>query len=375
MSIIKSFVAELDENPYQIIIGRNIVDDVIDAIKKKTNSKHIVIVSDTFFAEKIASDFVDKFEKSGFLPNVILMDAGKKNKSIHEVMKIYGLMEENDISRDSTLLAIGGGVIGDLSGFVASTWLRGMNLVHIPTTLMAMVDSSLGGKTAINFRNTINGIGSYYHPIVNGMELGLVDTLSDRDYKSGIAEVIKHGIIADKKLFSYLKVNSEMILNRTEENVVHMISRSVEIKLSHVQGDVREGGKRLLLNYGHTLGHSIEISTAKNEEEFYRHGEGVSIGIMAVAYIAENYLGVKSSLYSELENMFKGYDLPTYVDSSAVNVPREELVERCVRNVMKDKKKLNNKLRLILSSEIGKAELHTDVPFEFVSAAFEHIVR
>jgi len=375
MTILNEIVADLDDSIYKIFIGRDIVNEVVEHITEKTGNQNVVIVADHYFQNSTVSNFTKQMTESDFRVFHHLMDAGKINKTIHEALKIYSLMEEYNISRDSTLIAIGGGVIGDMCGFIASTWLRGMNLVHIPTTLMAMVDSSVGGKTAINFRNTINGIGSYYHPIVNGIDLDLIDTLSDRDYKSGIAEVIKCGIIADRDLFNFMKDNANEILERKEDCVVHMISKALEIKLDHVRGDVREGGKRLLLNFGHTLGHSVEVSTAKNGEEYYRHGEGVSIGISAAMYISERFLKIDSNYSNEIKEVFDAYDLPTEVNSEKIGIEKDRLLERLEKNVMKDKKRLNDKLRLILAENIGKAKVYDNVSFDFVKAAFKHIVK
>lgn len=375
MGVIKTISADLDESAYPILIGRNIIDEVVSYVGERTLNKKIIIVADSFFADSIVAKVKELFVDSGYEVYLYLMDAGKGNKNFSEVLKIYGIMEENNLARDSTLIAIGGGVVGDLAGFVASTWLRGMNLVHVPTTLMAMVDSSVGGKAAINFRKTINAIGNYYHPILNLIDLELVDSLSNRDYVSGIAEVIKCGIINDAAFFHYLDNNSDAILERNSEHVVHFIARTLEIKLDHVKGDTREGGKRLLLNYGHTLGHSIEISTEKDNQEQYRHGEGVSIGIMAAAFIANEFLDVSSELYDEYKNLFKVYGLPTEVNSSSLGFERKELLSESIKNVYKDKKRINNNLRLILAEKIGHASVYSDVPAAIIENAFEHIIK
>ena len=153
------------------------------------------------------------------------------------------------------------------------------------------------------------------------------------------------------------------------------MARTIEIKLAHVKGDTREGGKRLLLNYGHTLGHSIEISTVKDSEEQYRHGEGVSIGIMAVAYVARHYLNVPESLYDSFKYLFKQFGLPVEVDSSSLGMEREKILAECNRNVFKDKKRINNKLRLILANDIGDASVYSDVPVSIIEDAFNHIIR
>jgi len=375
MSIVNTIQAEFDDSQYPIMIGKNLIDQIDVLISNKTKNRKIVIVSDSYFGPTTAKRVQNLLEASGFEVFSYFMKAGKGNKNINEVLKIYGLMEENNFARDSTLVAIGGGVIGDLAGFVASTWLRGMNLVHIPTSLMSMVDSSVGGKVAINFRRTINAIGNYYHPILNLMDLDFVETLSDRDFSSGLAEVIKCGIIADKSLLDFIIENDVLIKKRDQNSVIHFISRALEIKINHVQGDTREGGKRLLLNYGHTLGHAVEISTERNNTELFRHGEGVSIGTMAVAWIAEQHLGLSSDTYQYYQQVFEQYNLPVFVDTQLHNFDRSKLIKSCLSNVLKDKKRIDNNLRLILSPECGVAEVHTDVPFSLVEAAFDHIIR
>lgn len=375
MGVLETIDVDFDGVTYPIIIGRNVIGGIVENVSNVTKNKKILIVADLFFENTIVKKVHNLFLKSDYEVHLFFMDAGKCNKNINEVLKIYSILEENNLARDSMLIAIGGGVIGDLAGFVASTWLRGMNLIHIPTTLMAMVDSSVGGKVAINFRQTINAIGNYYHPILNIIELDLVDSLSDRDYRSGLAEVIKCGIISDSELFHYMEKYGELILNRSERHVINIISKALKIKIKHVQGDVREGGKRLLLNYGHTLGHSIEISTEKNNQEQYRHGEGVSIGIMAVAYLAENYFNLSDKLYESYKKVFQLYGLPTEVDSSALGFKRQELLNSCIKNVNKDKKRINNNLRIILTDKIGDAGVYNEVPFSMVESAFEHIIK
>lgn len=375
MQTIKTINAELGEASYPIIFGRGIINNIATYIGEFTNNKKVVIVTDMFFADTLAKEIEQSCLQYGYEVYFISMNAGKGNKNIHEVLKIFGIMEENNVARDSTLIAIGGGVIGDLAGFVASTWLRGMNLVHIPTTLMAMVDSSVGGKVAINFRKTINAIGNYYHPRLNLMDLDLIDTLPERDYFSGIAEVIKCAIINDEKLYKYLFKYSDHIKNRSSEHLVHCISRALEIKIAHVNGDIREGGKRLLLNYGHTLGHSVEISTAIEDEEYYRHGEGVSIGIMAVAFVAEKYLNLDNNLYASYKKLFEVYELPTLVNSQEIALERKFLINECCKNVLKDKKRINNNLRVVLSDKIGNAKVYAEIPIEIVNEAFRHIIK
>lgn len=375
MSDYKIIEAKLDSVEYPIVIGKNVKEKLVDLIHDKTKNSKIIIVADSFFKDTICKSIETMFAENDYEIYTYYMDAGKGNKSINEVLKIYGILEENNLARDSTLFAVGGGVIGDLAGFVASTWLRGMNLVHFPTTLMAMVDSSIGGKVAINYRQTINAIGNYYHPMYNIMDLEIIDTLSHRDYLSGLAEVVKCAIINDSDFFEYLEQNQELILSKDYHVMTDFISKTVNIKIDHVNGDLREGGKRLLLNYGHTLGHAIEISTEKNYHEQLRHGEGVSIGIVAVAYIATKFLNISKSIQDRYEKIFVDYGLPVSISASALGFKRDKLLDACFSNVQKDKKRLNNNIRLVLSESIGSAKVYEDVPFELIKEAFEYVIK
>jgi len=371
----KTISVNFDNNPYEIHINRGVINNLGRLLDEKTNNKSVIIIADSFFKDSIVESINTALTDLGYKVTLHLMDAGKQNKNFNEALKIYSIMEDKNLARDSTLIAVGGGVIGDLAGFVASTWYRGMNLVHIPTTLMAMVDSSVGGKVAINFRETINAIGNYYHPLFILMDIDLVDSLSERDYVSGLAEVIKCALIADNDFYNYLENNVEAILNRKESDVIYLMTKTIRIKIDHVNGDVREGGKRLLLNYGHTLGHSIEISTEKDGKEQYRHGEGVAIGIMAASYIATEYLSVSTDIQNSIESLLIRYGLPTYVNSNSLGFEKDFLINQCIKNVTKDKKRIGDKLRLILLSEIGKSDVYLESPFENVKQAFKRVIK
>jgi len=375
MNSYKIVQAKFDSVEYPILIGKDVRNNLIDLIKEKTSNSKIIIVADVFFKDNLCKDIEDILNKEDYELFTYYMEAGKGNKTINEVLKIFGIMEENNLARDSTLIAIGGGVIGDLAGFVASTWLRGMNLIHIPTTLMAMVDSSIGGKVAINYRQTINAIGNYYHPVCNIMDLSIIDTLSHRDYLSGLAEVIKCAMINDIDFFDYLENNKNIILKKEYNTVIDFILKTIQIKINHVNGDLREGGKRLLLNYGHTLGHAIEISTEKNHQEQLRHGEGVSIGIIAVAYIATKHLNLNDSIQKRYENILNQYGLPIKISASKLGFKREILLKKCFDNVKKDKKRLNNHIRLVLSDKIGSAKVYDNVPFRLIEEAFKYVIE
>jgi len=367
--------AKFDEVSYDIVFGKGIVENIVDYSREVTKNKKIILVADVFFQNSIGEKIESLFKEDDYEIHTYYMNAGKGNKNINEVLKIYGILEENNFARDSLIIALGGGVIGDLAGFIASTWLRGMKLIHIPTTLMAMVDSSIGGKVAINFRQTINAIGNYYHPVYNVMDLNFVNSLPDRDYYAGIAEVIKCGIINDEEFYNFLRDKHSMICNRSNDYVIDFILKTILIKIEHVNGDLREGGKRLLLNYGHTLGHAIEISTEKNHQEQLRHGEGVSIGIVAAAHIATKHLGISKEIMKSYENLFVQYKLPINISATKLGFTKECLLQKCCENIQKDKKRKDNNIRVILADKIGSSKVYTDVPFSVIRAAFEYVIK
>ena len=365
----------LDELSYRVHLGYGVLAELPLHLKALGRNRKVVLIYDTYFETSVVSGLLNTLEQQGFYVTSHGMDAGKGNKTIHEALKVYALLEEENIPRDAVLIALGGGVVGDLAGFIASTWLRGMKLIHVPTTLLAMVDSCIGGKTGINFRNTINAIGSYHHPAFVLMDLDFINSLSLRDYRSGLAEVIKCALINDKELFVYLDQQRDRILAREEECVVHFIRRAIQIKIEHVNGDVREGGKRLLLNYGHTLGHAIEMSTNKNGQEQLRHGEGVAIGMIAVAFLAERHLQIAQEVQLEIECLLVSYGLPTTVSATALGLNPKMLYDKCLRTVLKDKKRINDGLRLILANSIGHASVYEGVPFSLVEEAFRRVLR
>ena len=354
---------------YPIKMGAGIAKDVVNYIGENTKNKKVLVVIDEHLEEYSWPGIIgNPLKDNDYDIYMVYMRGGKINKTLEVVTELYTILEENKFARDSTIVAVGGGVIGDLAGFVASTWFRGMNLIHIPTTLTAMIDSSVGGKVAINFKDTINAVGNYHHPICNIIDLKFLETLPEREYNAGMAEIIKCAMISDKHLFKYIVENVDGIRARHEDKVLHLINNTIQIKIDHVTNDVRETGKRLLLNYGHTLGHAIEMTTMNGTEEKYRHGEGVAIGMVAAAYIAEKFLGTYQSVGEQLKHVLKLYDLPIRAISS------DDIYRECLEIVTLDKKRKDNQLRLILVDEIGSAGIYKDVPFDLIKNAFNEVI-
>jgi 3-dehydroquinate synthase len=365
----------IPNHEYKVFIDREISDKIASFLIDLSKDQKVLIVTDAFFEDKHAKLIFDSLKMKGFSPYLHVMKGGKSSKSFSEVLRIYGELETKDFARDSVLIALGGGVVGDLAGFVASTWYRGMTFVHVPTTLMAMIDSSIGGKVAINYRETINAVGNYYHPVANFMDLDLIDSLSDRDYISGLAEVVKCALIADSDFASYLIKYNDQILKRDPEYLVHIMRRTIEIKVDHVRNDIREGSKRLLLNYGHTLGHAIEMATQTDDGETFRHGEGVSLGIAAVLSIAESYLNIDNEIADYALELLQLYSLPTSFSASDYGFERNDLIDLCMRLMLKDKKRKDNQLRFILVDEIGCADIHNGIPNDSIFKAFQEVIK
>ena len=374
-SLLRQIDVSLDQVEYPVYIGRGIISQMGVLIRKKTNDTKVMIVVDSFLRSLVESIVEPSLKSEGFVVFIYYLEGGKQNKTIHQVLKVYGVLEENEFSRDSVLIAIGGGVCGDLAGFVSSTYLRGIYLVHVPTTLMGMVDSSIGGKVAINFRRTINALGNYYHPILNIMDLDFILSLSDRDYRSGLAEVIKCAFISDKEYIKFLIDNSEDILDPSGEAIDDVIEKTIATKISFVTGDIREGSKRLKLNYGHTIGHAIEVSTQNETMETYKHGEGVSLGMVAVAYLAKEYFGLNDDILNLHIDVLSMFNLPTEINAKIIGKTRDQLFNNCLENVYKDKKRKDNNLRFILVKSLGSSEIVTDITMDSIAKVFEKIIK
>jgi 3-dehydroquinate synthase len=271
---------------------------------------------------------------------------GEQYKNLDWANAIYTALLTNGFDRKSALVAFGGGVIGDLTGFAAATFMRGVPFVQVPTTLLAMVDSSVGGKTGVNHPMGKNMIGAFYQPKKVLMDLGVLTTLPTKELLSGMAEVIKYGVIRDPELFDYLDKNREKILSLEPDVLTHIIKRSCEIKAGVVSKDEREGGLRAILNFGHTVGHAIE--TAENYT--MRHGEAVAIGMVYASRLAHRTGLCAASVPERVERLIKSYGLPA--DLSALS--RRPSVDELMDTMQVDKKAEGGKVKFVLPSKIGE---------------------
>ena len=363
--------ASLNGENYPIIIGFNLkgIDEKIGSF---TKSKRVFILCDSFFKGGYCSRLENDLLKNGFEVITFFMEGGRANKTIYTALSVLDNLESNEFTRDSTLIAVGGGIVGDVGGFAAATFLRGMNLIHIPTTVTAQVDSAIGGKVAVNHNKTINAIGTYYHPRAVLIDIKFLVDLPEREFLSGMGEVIKSAIIKDKGLCNYLLDHSETILQRDQDRLQEMVRWTVQIKLDHVQEDVREKGIRLHLNYGHTIGQSIEMATGTGNE-IYRHGEAVCLGMMAVANLADHYYNDDLDRIGFHRRLLKAFNLPYSIDMSKISVDLPTLEGTIYENLKKDKKRIAAGLRFVLVPQPGRAEVVTGIEGNAIRTAIKSL--
>ena len=271
-------------------------------------------------------------------------------------------MIENHFDRHDLVVALGGGVVGDMAGFASATYLRGIDFIQIPTTLLAQADSSIGGKTGVDFDEYKNMVGAFHMPRLVYMNISTLNSLSDRQYASGFAEVMKHGLIKDASFYSWLIENMYEIEDKDTDVVLEMVKRSCEIKKSVVEKDPTEKGDRALLNFGHTLGHAIE----KAKGFTLTHGECVALGCVAAAFISWKKELIAMEEYYEIRDMFVPFNLPISVEDLE---PSE-----VIKLTKSDKKADGDKIKFILLKKIGKAFIDTTVTEEEMNAALNEII-
>jgi 3-dehydroquinate synthase len=288
-------------------------------------------------------------------PHIHLMDDGESAKNLSTVEKVSRSLAKAGADRQSLLIAVGGGVTGDVAGFVAASYLRGVALVHIPTTVVAQVDSSIGGKTGVNLPEGKNLVGAFYPPRFVLVDPEALKTLPEREFRGGLAEVIKYGVIADAQLFAFLEENMEAILKRDAAALAHIIRRSIEIKAQVVSRDEKESGLRETLNFGHTFGHALESATHYKR---FQHGEAVAWGMMCAALLGHEAIDTPADAVSRIVALTRQMGpLPEWPQIQP---------QRLLEFMRSDKKARAGKLRFVLTQRIGRAGSYDGIPEEVV---------
>jgi 3-dehydroquinate synthase len=334
-----------------VLVGSNLLSRAGASIRKVLPRESCAIISDKNVAPLFADGITKSLASASFRPILITIPAGEKSKSLAEAGAICDRMIAAGLDRQSFVIGLGGGVIGDISGFVAAIYHRGIPQVQIPTTLLAMVDSSIGGKTGVNTPHGKNLIGAFHHPSLVIDDIDVLKTLPRREFNQGFAEIIKHAVIADAKMFGTLqhwKAADAAALQR-------LIQRNIKIKARIVARDERDHtGERALLNFGHTVGHAIERA---GEYRKFLHGEALSLGIVAACAISTSKAGLSADQRDAIVDLLEKFKLPIKLPK---NFPRQKIVEA----IKFDKKFEDGKVRFVVTPRIGTADLTEDVTFD-----------
>ena len=381
MTKMKNINISLTNNSYDIHIGKDLSNEVPKLIAPFMNRRKIFIVCD----ENIGSIILPKIKQPVFdinSSNTKLkifncpiafsdhtpgynVDIAALAFGVNLLEKTISELLNNGIERNDTLIAVGGGVIGDLSGFISSIIYRGINFVQIPTTLLAQVDSSVGGKTAINVVQGKNLVGSFYQPKTVITDIDFLSSLTKREIKCGLSEIIKYGIICDKDFFYWLDENAKDLLMLNEECLIYAIKKSCLMKAHIVQKDERETGERALLNFGHTFGHALEKHFS--ETDYLLHGEAVSIGMAFAAKFSLNKGFLPKKEYKNIISLLSKLGLPISLNEIQGEITKSEILDLMVY----DKKRMNSSNTLILINEIGKAFINKDISNEEIECFFD----
>lgn len=350
----------LGERSYPITIAAGLFADPASFWPLKAGDQAMLVTNQT-----LAPLYLDalraRLEEAGVVVDQVILPDGEQFKTLAVMDQVFTALLEKPHGRDTTLIALGGGVIGDLTGFAAASYQRGVRFIQVPTTLLAQVDSSVGGKTAVNHPLGKNMIGAFYQPASVVVDLDCLKTLPARELSSGLAEVIKYGIILDGDFFSWLEDNLEALLALDGEAMAYCIRRCCELKAEVVAADEHEHGLRALLNLGHTYGHAIEAHMGYGN---WLHGEAVAAGMVMAARNAER-LGLFSATDTDrIIALLRRAGLP-------VNGPESMAASDYLPHMMRDKKVLAGQLRLILPLAIGKAEVRSGVPHDMVLASIQ----
>jgi 3-dehydroquinate synthase len=350
----------LGTRSYQINIGAGLLSQLGRDCKRLGLGARCAIISDRNVAPLYGRKVEASLARAGFEPALITVPAGETAKSLKTVQSCYDQLAAKRLERKSFIVALGGGVVGDLAGFVAATYLRGVAFVQVPTTLLAQVDSSVGGKVGVNLKAGKNLVGSFYQPRLVLCDLNTLATLPARELRAGLAEVIKYGIIYDEPLFKKLERDMPKLLHRDTGTLEAVVARCCEIKAEVVGQDETESGLRAILNFGHTLGHALEAISHYGR---YLHGEAISIGQVAAAGLSKQVLGLPEEHAGRITRLLEQAGLPI---TAKLSRPRQAQL----LNAMKlDKKVSRGEVKFVLAKRIGKVRFGCSVPQALVEKA------
>ena len=341
----RSVRVPLGNRSYTIKIGDGLLNRLGEECARLGLGNRCAIITDTNVGKQFAKLAFNALLKSGFDPALVIVPAGETAKSLRSVHTCYDQLAAHRLERKSFIVALGGGVVGDLAGFVAATYLRGIPFVQVPTTLLAHVDSSVGGKVGVNLKAGKNLVGAFHQPRLVLCDFDTLHTLPEREFRSGLAEVVKYGVIYDADLFRRIERDGGRLLAREARTLAAVIARCCEIKAAVVGKDETENGLRQILNFGHTIGHAIEAISGYGK---YLHGEAIAIGQSLAARLSVSEAGLPRRDAIRIINLFAGLGLPNWI-----HLNRRQLA-RLFAAMRLDKKVSGGELKFVLARRIGK---------------------
>ncbi len=343
----------LGEKSYPIYIGARILHEIGEYVKELGTGRKIMLVTNPTVSNLYGQIVTESLTKAGFEVITGEIPDGEKYKNLESAQVLYDTAFNHSLDRKCAVLALGGGVIGDLAGFVAATYMRGVPFIQVPTTLLAQVDASVGGKVAVNHPRGKNIIGAFYQPKLVFADINTLSTLPALEFRAGMAEVIKYGIIWDKEFFEFVERKHAAITKLSPEEVITVIGTSCSIKAAVVEQDETEQNLRAILNYGHTFGHAYEALTGYKK---YIHGEAVAIGMISAARVAAKLGILRPEDQIRIENLIRVFGLPrTFGELNPEDI---------IRSMYHDKKALAGKVRYVLPEAIGRVRITDDVSYE-----------
>lgn len=342
---------------YDIHIGSGVLTEIGKPAVALTPGRKAFVVSHPSLAELYGSALTESLREAGFTVATYLVPEGERSKTLLTASRLFTHLAQHEADRQSLICALGGGVIGDLSGFVAATYMRGIPFVQIPTSLLAMVDSSIGGKTGVNHKLGKNLIGAFYPPCAVFTDIALLQSLPEREYLCGLSEIVKAGVIFDAELFAFIEAQVEAVRQREAQVLTTLIERAIAVKVHVVQQDPTERGLRAILNFGHTIGHALEAVTAYTQ---YSHGEAVAIGMALVALLSERLEYCRTGVRERLYALLGALRLP--VTYSGVSP------QRLLEAMAHDKKAVHGVARFVLLEDIGSVVFNREVPLDVLRA-------
>lgn len=335
----------IPDKSYKIFIEKGVLNKLPTFLKKENLGDDFAIITDSKTEKLFGKSLAKHLREKGFRVELFSFEAGEKSKTLKTVEELAEKMIAKNFDRKDAIIALGGGVVGDLAGFLASIFMRGIPYIQIPTTLLAMVDSAIGGKTGVDLESGKNLIGTITQPKAVFIDTNYLKTLPENQIRNGLGEIIKYGIISDVKMFNFIEQNLDKIFSLDEKSINYIIKRSVEIKVDVIENDEKELGRRMILNYGHTYGHALE----KLSNYTLLHGYAISIGMVIVNDIAVKKGLLKPADAERIKNLFTKAGLPV---TTMKKVTKEDFKN--------DKKRVGDYINLVLATKIGQVVIHKE---------------